>query len=249
MTWLILLALASPLSASADPGVDGFPIPPHHTIHEVLRNGSKVGEVHSQLSRDQRGVWYFDTETVATSRMARLLGLSAEESAHFLWRDDKVMSLTYRQVSRAPLRTRFWQHQNDWEQQTANIKTHEGDLTLTLEDDLLDPLTLRLQLAAMMHDADNHGRDLAFRVLERDEIEDQSIFFRGRETLSNNLGCFDTIKIQRFRREGSSRNYRAWLAEELNWMPLRIEIHRDDDEVIALNLIDTDIHLTNPNCN
>ena len=27
-----------------------------------------------------------------------------------------------------------------------------------------------------------------------------------------------TIKIQRFRREGSSRNYRAWLAEELHWI-------------------------------
>ncbi len=240
MIWLILLPGPSTLSASAERGDGSFPLPPHRTVHDVLRNGRKIGEVHSQLSRDERGIWFFETETIATSRMARLLGLSAEESAHFVWRNGQIMALTYRQISRAPLRTRYWQHENDWTNGVSAVQTHEGESSLPLEDNLLDPLTLRMQLSALMHDPDKRGRDHAFRVLERDEIEDQSIFFRGPETISTSLGCFYTVRVRRFRREGSGRNYQAWLAEDLYWLPLRIELNRDNDESIVLDL--TEIH-------
>jgi hypothetical protein len=49
-------------------------------------------------------VWHFDTETVATSRLARMAGASAEEAAWFVWRGDRIQMLSYRQVARAVTR-------------------------------------------------------------------------------------------------------------------------------------------------
>jgi hypothetical protein len=41
--------------------------------------------------------------------------------------------------------------------------------------------------------------------------------------------------FKRFRKPGSSRNYTAWHAESLGWMPVRIS-HEDDGKPISLTL-------------
>jgi len=215
-------------------------VPPHRSVHEVLRNGSKIGEVHSELSVDERGIWFFETRTAATATLARMLRLSAEESAHFLWEKGRILPLTYRQISRAPLNRRYWQHQLDWSENLSHAETHEGNLDIPLEPGLLDPLTLRLQTSALLDLGAIEDDVLHFRVLERDRIEDQRMEWLGSENLETDLGCFKTQRWYRFRREGSSRNYRMWVAEELHWMPIRIDL-ADDDNQISLRLIESSL--------
>lgn len=229
-----------PVSAQAG-DADAFPIPPHRSAYEVLRNGSNIGEVYTTLSRDERGVWFFDTDTIATSTLAKMLRLSAEESAHFMWQDDRILPLTYRNVAREPLRTRFWQHQLDWTDGVSHGQSREGDFDIELEPGVLDPLTLRLQTSALLHAATRvQGEVLEFRVIERDRIEDQRMEYQGSERMETELGCFNVQRWYRFRREGSSRNYRMWVAEALHWMPLRIDLG-DEDHAISLRLVDTDL--------
>lgn len=249
MAAIFVTMVACSASTLADePWSDSAPLPAHEAVYEVLRRGDKIGEVHASLSKDENGIWRFATETRATSRLARLLRVSAEESAQFVWRDAHVLPLTYRQVARAPTRTRFWQHEIDWKLGTTTTQTHEGDLTIPLEQNLLDPLTLRLQVAVALHDPANRGQDLRFRVLERDEIEDQFFFYRGREAVAVPAGCFDTIHMQRFRREGSSRNYDSWHAENFVWLPLRIVQTKDGDPELDIRLLNTSIDLGRVNC-
>lgn len=249
MTWLSL-ASAALGQADAPNGEDAdsaFPIPAHRTVHEVLRNGSKVGEVHSTLSQDERGIWFFETDTVATSTLARMLRLSAEESAHFLWREDHVLPLTYRNISRAPLRTRFWQHELHWDEHVSESVTHQGELRIPLEDGLLDPLTLRLQVSAWLHEPERRGQNFEFRVLERDQIETQRVDDLGAETIEVNGQCYETRKLRRFRREGSSRNYLMWLAPAQHWLPVRIELGDEDDDIV-LRLIESSLPVAGQNC-
>jgi hypothetical protein len=224
------------------------PLPAHTAVYEVLRRGSKIGEVHITLSQDEQGIWHFDTETVATSRLARMLRLSAEESAHFVWEGDRIVMLTYHQVARGPVRNRFWQHQLDWAEGISNTHTYDGDYRIELEPNIVDPLTLRLQLAAFLADPDKRGQDFDLRVLERDEIEDQQLLFRGRETVNVPAGCFETVKMHRFRREGSSRNYYSWVAEAFHWLPVRIRLSEEDGEDFETQLVETDVELGNGEC-
>lgn len=224
------------------------PLPAHEAIYEVLRRGSKIGEVHVSLSQTRQGIWLYDTETVATSRMARVLRVSAEESAHFMWQDGQVQMLTYRQVARAPTRTRFWQHEVDWDSGISRTETYEENLHIQAEPGMLDPLTLRLQLAVALQDPDNRGTDLHFRVLERDEVEDQHFFYQAHERVEVPAGCFDGIRMQRFRREGSSRNYDSWHAEAFHWLPLRIVQTRDGVAELDIRLMRTSIPLGPADC-
>ncbi len=233
--------------ASSPPEANEAPLPAHTAIYDVLRRGSKIGEIHVSLAPDERGIWHFATETVATARLARMLRVSAEESAHFVWEGDRIRMLTYRQVTRGPTRSRFWQHDLDWAERVSNTHTYDGDHVIALEDEMLDPLTLRLQLAVALSDPEQRGEDLAFRVLERDEIEDQQFLFQAEENLKLDIGCFDSLRMQRFRREGSSRNYDSWHSEAFHWMPLRILQIEDGREEIDVRLIETSIELES-NC-
>ena len=223
-------------------------LPAHVAVYEVLRRGSKVGEIHVSLSQNDRGIWLFDTETVATARIARLLRVSAQETAHFVWRNGHVVMLTYRQIARAPTRTRYWQHEADWEAGVSRTQTYDGDLDIELEQHVLDPLTLRLQLAVALHDEANRGQDLQFRVLERNEIEDQHFFYQQHEPVVVPAGCFEAIRMQRFRREGSSRNYDSWHAEAFHWLPLRILQTKDDDPELDIRLLSSSIALDASDC-
>ena len=242
------MAVSSAHASTPDIAPEAAPLPAHEAVYEVIRRGGKIGEIHVSLSQSDQGIWLFDTETVATARLARMLRVSAEESAHFVWRNGQVLMLTYRQVARAPTRTRFWQHEVDWEAGISRTETYEEDLHLPAEPGMLDPLTLRLQLAAALQDPANRGVDLQFRVLERNEIEDQHFFFLGHEQVEVPAGCFDAIRMQRFRREGSSRNYDSWHAEAFLWLPLRILQIKDGDPELDIRLISTSITLGENGC-
>jgi len=243
---MTVVSLAS--AGTPESGPEHAPLPAHEAVYEVLRRGSKIGEVHVSLGPDDQGIWLFDTETVATARLARMLRVSAEESAHFVWRNGDVVMLTYRQVARAPTRTRFWQHALDWEAGISRTKTYEGDLDIPIEPGLLDPLTLRLQLAVALQDPANRGQDLHFRVLERDEVEDQHFLYQSHESVDVPAGCFNAIRMQRFRREGSSRNYDSWHAEAFHWLPLRILQTKDDEPELDIRLLSTSIALGANGC-
>lgn len=240
-------ATASSPEAGASPN-QSAPLPAHTAVYEVLRRGSSIGEVHVSLSQSDSGLWHFDTETVATSRVARLARATAEESAWFAWHDDRVQLLSYRQVTRALGRSRYWQHELDWQANQSQTRTYEGDYLIELEPDIVDPLTLRLQLAVLLANPDLRGQDLPFRVLERNEIEDQQFFYLGEETLEVPAGCFEAVRMERFRREGSSRNYHSWHAEDFHWLPLRIVQFRDDEEELDIRLMESSIEL-DPDCN
>lgn len=228
LTAIVWVAPAAPEAVAGEPG-EGVAIPAHEARYQVLRKGSEIGHIHTALDRRDDGVWHYVTESEATATMARVLGISAEESAHFLWRDGAVVPLTYHYVSRGPSGTRYWQHRMDWDAGVSETRTHKGELEIPLEPGVLDPLTLRLEMAARLHHADARRRNHDLRVIERDELEDQEVRHRSRESVQVPAGCFDSLRMYRFRREGSSRNYDAWFARDFHWLPVRM-VHYEDGE-------------------
>ena len=205
--------------------------------YDVLRNGKKIGEMKATLSQNETGLWYYRLESVATDWLVRMLGISTLEASWLEWRDGRIRPLTYHMVSREPGRDRYWQHRYDWQEARSSTHTHEGDFEIPLTDHTLDPLTLRLAVASQLSQPPPPSGEWLFDVLERDEIEQQSIRFIDQATIRVGPYCFDTIQLYRFRREGSSRNYRAWHAPALDGLPVRLR-HDDDDDVIEMHLTD-----------
>lgn len=194
-----------------------------------------MGYVHASLEHRDDGLWYYRLESEATAWVARVLGVSTTEAGWMQWNGDTVRPLTYHHVSGEPGRDRYWQHRYDWDAGISDTSTHDGPLKIELTAATLDPLSLRLAASSAIAAAAPTFTDLEFDVLERDEIERQQYRYVGRESIEVAGRCLETIVFDRFRKAGSSRNYRAWHAPALGWLPVRIE-HRDDGKPVALEL-------------
>lgn len=231
------------------------PIPAHTAVYEVLRLGNKVGEVHVKLSQAEDGVWLYETETRATARMARVMGLGAAESAYFMWYQDPqrsehalVLMLSYYQLAQGPMRNRFWRHHVDWDRRISRTETREGQFVIDLTPGVIDPLTMRLQLAALLQNEQNRRTDQQFKVLERTSVEDQQFLFRGQGPVRLPMGCLDSLHFHRFRRPGSARNYDSWHSADFHWMPVRMVQNRDGEPYLDIRLIETSIALSPQPC-
>ena len=209
---------------------------PYRAEYEVHRNGKKIGELTATLSQDANDstLWRYRLESKATDWLVRMLGISTLERSVFEWHEGRIRPLFYRMDSREPGPDRHWQHRYDWADKQTVTETHDSDLNIELSDDALDPLTLRLAMAQL--DPTEHATESwIFNVVERDEVEAQTIQLIGQPRLEIGDSCFETFQLYRFRREGSSRNYHAWHAPALNGLPVKVR-HDDDNDVIELRL-------------
>lgn len=208
---------------------------PYRAEYKVRRNGKKIGKLTATLSQDPNddSLWRYRLESEATDWLVRLLGISTLEVAIFEIHDGRIRPLFYRMDSREPGSDRHWQHRYDWPNLQSSSDTHEGDLTIPLTPNTLDPLTLRLAMGMLASEPD--AESWPFDIVERDEVERQFIRLIDRSRIEIGERCFDTIQFYRFRREGSSRNYYAWHAPALNGLPVKVR-HDDDDHVIEMRL-------------
>ncbi|NKI34343.1 DUF3108 domain-containing protein [Wenzhouxiangella sp. XN79A] len=242
-TWTLTVAGATlaallPLRApAAESGADAAPFREHSAVYRVTRNGKELGRMNAELSQREDGLWYYRVDSEATAFLVRMLGVSTFESGWFDWRDGQIVPLTYHHVSRRPGKDRFWQHRYDWGGLHTDTLTHDGETRVPLARGALDPLTLRLAVASALPEAAERDAGLDVLVVERDELETQQIRFLRRTTIELAGRCFDTAVIERFRKPGSSRNYLAWHAAELDWIPVRT-VHHEDDDRLVIELIE-----------
>lgn len=225
------------LAAGCARATETPPFQPHQAAYEVRRGDSTIGRLRVELDQRDDGLWHYRIESRATAWYVRVLGISTTESAWFRWSGERVVPLTYHHVSREPGQDRFWQHRYDWEEMRSDTSTHAGESSIELADGVVDPLTLRLQVVATLARQAPDFESFELLVLERDEIEVQQYRRIGAEALQIGSRCFETEVFKRFRKEGSSRNYTAWHAASLGWMPVRIR-HEDDGKPITLTLTD-----------
>lgn len=215
---------------------DTPPFGEHEARYEVRRNGDTLGLLLATMEQREDGLWHYRIESEATAWFVRLLGLSTTEAAWFAWTDGAVVPLTYHHVAERPGRDRFWQHRYDWADLHTDTTTHKRETRVPLAEGALDPLTMRLEVAARLADG-RLGEDFEFPVVEREELETQQYRFLGRESLTLDGRCFDTAIYERFRKEGSSRNYTAWHAPAIGGLPVRMR-HVDDGDTIVIELVE-----------
>lgn len=222
---------------------DEPPLPAHTATYEVLRHGKKVGELDVALEQLDNGVWYYRSNTRATAWWARALNVSAEEAAHFVWRGDRIMMLTYHHSQEAPANDRYFQHRTDWDAGTTKVRTEEVEQTVELTDNMVDPLSLRLQLAVNLADADKREGTHDFTLLDREEIKRKRYTFDGRESLDTPVGCFDSVRIRRIEKPDSDKKNLSWHAADFHWMPVRILRQEDGKDKLDIRLLETDLAL------
>ncbi|MDT8438449.1 MAG: DUF3108 domain-containing protein [Wenzhouxiangellaceae bacterium] len=226
-------AWAAPSSTEA-PALQAF-----SAEYRVLRDGKPIGRVQAELQRNQDGLWQYRLESEATALFVRMLGIETLESGWYQEQPDRIVPLSYHHEARRPGPDRYWQHRYDWPAGRLKARSHEGELEHALVPGLLDPLALRLEIVRRLNADQGQARDYTLAVFERDEIETQHYRYLRDETIEIDGRCYATTVRERFRKEGSSRNYRAWHAPMLNYLLVR-EAHLDDGKPIVLELVSLD---------
>src|SRR5690625_2028471 len=240
LTTILMMTVACPNVVMA---AESAPLPAHEATYEVLRHGKKVGELEVSLEQLDSGVWYYRSDTRATAGGERARTVSSEQAASAPGRGTRIRMLPYHHAQHAPANNRHFQHQADWQAGTTQVRTEKGEKTVELTDRLVDPLSLRLQLAVNLSDPDKRYGNHDFELIDRNEIKHARYMYDGDETLELPAGCFETVRIRRDEKPGSDKVNLSWHAADFHWMPVRILQRRGGKDRLDIRLVSSSLPL------
>ena len=146
------------------------------------------------------------------------------ESSEFAIVEDGVRPLNYHSVDKISKEDKYMDFVFDWERNQVTGKIDNEDFVLELQERAHDRVSLQYEL---MLDLLNDSRIIEYSLLDDDEVKSLHVTYVGTEEVKVPYGKFNTIKIQH-RKENSNRVTTLWCAEELDYLPVKIEQHRDD---------------------
>lgn len=119
-----------------------------------------------------------------------------------------------------------WHVVFDWERRIATVTTAEARREFAVPNVAIDIGTLK---AAVMRDlAGTKGAPGPYEIADQDGVFTYEYTDSGPATLQTGVGALETqLFVQR--RAGSSRSTWLWAAPKLNFLPVRIEQHRNDE--------------------
>lgn len=230
---------STPVSQAAS-GSELAALTPHEARYEVWRRGSKLGDLTLTLEVGANGEYHYRASTEATSRLARMLRVGADESARFAWRNDTIVPLHYQVETSRPGRQRFWEVDFDW---TAGYARRQGDTDeprAALESGVIDPLTLRLKIAMTLAADPRRETDLVFSVMERKRVETHAFRPNGFFNVTVPAGCMTTLHLEQIQ-DDADRELHSWHAAGMGWLPVRVRQLRDGREEMDLLLAESSL--------
>lgn len=96
-----------------------------------------------------------------------------------------------------------------------------------MPDVLLDKLVYQMQ---MMLDLGAQPASLRYNIADKNKLKDYLFDNRGREQVETDLGRYQAIRLERGA-SGADRRTVVWCAEELDWLPVKVEYREKDGSV------------------
>lgn len=188
---------------------------PFELGYKVKYGGLNAESVRKLIALPQGG-YHMEAETDM-----RILGVSVStirESADFGWQDELPVPLAY-SYEQTGLGSRSRNLVFDMDAGNVQFMVDEESGSLPLElplyDDLSSFLVLRQQLAT-------GNEDITFEVVDRNEVKDYHYRIIDREALDTELGTFSAVHLERIRDVDSERTTEFWLADQHDYILLKL---------------------------
>lgn len=176
-----------------------------------------------RLSRNADGSYTFTSTMEATGLLALVLSDNIEESSTWALADGRPRPLKYQyhHTGRKQGDERHAVLDFDWKKGVVTNRINDDPWTMKVptgaQDKLLYQYTLMRDLQA--------GRGLfSYDIADGGELKNFRFERVGTESIVTPLGRLETVKLQRL--HGSRRDL-IWCAAALDYMPVRIEQHKD----------------------
>lgn len=209
---LILVALSSSATTALTP----------HTAEYKIRFSILGGKLYTQFSKTETG--YYAESVIEPTGLARLVtGGSIREKSWFSVNDGIVRPYQYRSADTISKGHPAADLDFDWNAHEVTGLVNGEDFQAALDGDVHDRVSLQYGL---MYDLLNGGERAEYFLQDADELKPLSISNIGTKDVKVPFGNFSAVGIQH-KRVGSSRVTTLWCAEELGYLPIIIEQHRD----------------------
>jgi len=222
----LLLAVAGPAGAAEPPE-------PFQAEFEFYRNGKLIGESRFRLTVEG-DAWTMTTDTQGTRGLARFLGLEESSESRGLWIDGAPRPDAFRQTVEVAIKTLVTTADFDWTAGEVRSVHEDGETLLPLEPGVLDPVSVGLAVRAGLEEGEREWR---LPMVDEDEIEEQHFRVAGEDRLDTDLGCLETVRVDKIRGPESKRYTRTWYARAAAWVPVKVAHGKTDGDRMESRLV------------
>lgn len=206
---------------------------PYQARYQVLRNGSTLGQAVVTLARD--GVaWRLKSETRGTEGLAALARVEIIEESHFRIHQGMPETLDYSFHQKAAWKDRERAVKVDAASRKILSTDKDRQHQFAYRPHVIDRHIVTLALALDLARGANGER--VYRVVDRDEFEEQRYQVVGKATLASPLGDLLTVQVTRVR-ENPGRVTDSWLAVDRGFVPVKVLQREPDGETFELRLL------------
>ena len=115
----------------------------------------------------------------------------------------------------------------NWEGGTAETRTDKKTENVAIVEGVMDQLSftaqLSLDLATLPAEQLIEDKDFIYQIVDGDKIDEHRYVITGRESVTTSAGAIPTIRLERIRAKESSRATTFWLAEDQDFLLVKLE--------------------------
>ncbi|WP_455200381.1 DUF3108 domain-containing protein [Kaarinaea lacus] len=208
-------------------------VPTPFTAHyQVTKGVMSVGSTKRTLHDKGNGQFMFESVTKPGGIAKLFTRGKVVERSHWRLHNNKLVphEYTYQNSSEQKRNVKLL---FDWEKYQVTNIINGDPWKMDLEENTLDKLLYQL---AIMYDLSEGKNNLNYKVADGGVMKSYDIKITGIERVSIDLGDFDTVKVVVSK---SKRQTTLWCAKELQFLPVRIEQRKkEDDGPVTANLIE-----------
>jgi len=222
----ILLSLLFAMTASAEES---------HPLFEAVYDAKiKIagGKVRLATTKNEDGGYIFEY-AVEPGKLIRLFTSGElKETTKFEVIDGRPRALDYTLINTIGSKPRNGHVTFDWTENTVKGNYKEHAIDIPMPENAVDRAMLQLVLMA---DLKNDNLKEQYAIYNKDEFISVTVERLREETVKVPIGTFSTIVLRHMDAEGSSETL-LWCAEELGYLPVRIQSNDDGKKVLVANL-------------
>ena len=225
MRRFLILLLFLPLSALAS-------LPDFRASYDFERGRMKIGESTFELERSQENIYRYTSEAKATGFLSIFVDDVIREESIFKYEDDRFwpVSYEYRQLNSDKDRNENIAY--NWTDNIAAVSYRGHESSQKLSAGMLDRFLMQLAISV---EAQQGRFDRSYNVLDNGRVKQYRIRSRGMEEISTPAGTFMALRVDRVDRN-ADKFLRMWLAPELDYLPVKIEQEKRNEEPLRLTL-------------
>jgi len=207
---------------------------PHALFEAVYDAKIKIagGKVRLATTQSEDGGYTFEY-TVIPGKLIRIFTKGElKETTKFEVVDGRPRALDYTLLNTIGSKPRNGHVIFNWTDKSVKGNYKERPIDIPMPENAVDRAMLQLVLMA---DLKNDDLKEQYAVYDKDEFIPITVERVGEETIKAPIGTFSTVVLRHSSEDGSSETI-LWCAEELGYLPVRIQANDDGSKVLVAHL-------------